>query len=102
MGKPIKQGLTTEELAEKVINEIEKMSKTEKAKLRASLMSSNNPVLEYMLKHHIPLTVHNYISLNWCGGEVSKLDDLGEEDYAEVQELVERNLLVDSESEFIN
>ena len=57
----------------------------------------NDSVLDYMLKHKIPLTQQNYIELAYMGDKHS-VEELGEEEIAELPEgfedwpLTERNI----------
>jgi hypothetical protein len=57
-------------------------------------------IVDALIKMGQPLTVRNYIQLNTMG-DASCLDDLEGEDRAEVEELVEEGLLVDTDNDFM-
>jgi hypothetical protein len=61
----------------------------------------NNYVVEYLISKGIPLTVRNYIALAYLG-DVRSLEDLGPEDRAEVDGLIEDGILVDTQSKQAN
>jgi hypothetical protein len=54
--------------------------------------TTNNCVLDYLIKTGEPCTVENYVGLNWMGDKT--LADLEGEELVEVLELVEQGLLV--------
>jgi hypothetical protein len=56
--------------------------------------------LRYMVEHNIPLTVANYVALNFMGD--FKPDELEGEYRAEVERLIEDGLLVDTKSKCVN
>jgi hypothetical protein len=70
-----KQSLTTEQLAEKCIRDIKKMTRKKKAECRQHLAKAfckpklhdddteRSGVLEFMLKYKIDLTLDNYIDI---------------------------------------
>jgi len=60
-----------------------------------------NYTLRYMVAHNIPLTVENYVGLNFMG-DYGSLDELEGEYRAEVERMVEDGLLVDTKSERVN
>jgi hypothetical protein len=49
-------------------------------------IKESDHVLQYMLDNHIPLTVKQYVALNWWGEKC--VEDLEGEDWAEVKNLV--------------
>jgi len=60
-----------------------------------------NTVVSYMIAKRIPLTLSNYLSIAYLG-DVSSLEDLGPEDRAEVDDMREDGILVDTESKQAN
>ena len=61
----------------------------------------NNYVVKYLISKGIPLTLLNYLSLAYMG-DVKSIEDLGPEDRAEFDELLEDGILVDTESKQAN
>jgi hypothetical protein len=60
-----------------------------------------NYTLRYPYANNILPTVANYLSLNYCG-DISRLEDVGPEDRAEIERLIEHGFLVDTKSERVN
>jgi hypothetical protein len=59
--------------------------------------------LRYMVERDIPLTVENYVGLNWMGDYTrDSLFAEGGEYWAEVEGLIEDGLLVDTKSKRVN
>jgi hypothetical protein len=58
-------------------------------------------VLDYMLKKKIVLTVEKYLELAYMG-DISSLDEVGPEDRAEIEQLIEDGVLVDTKSNRVN
>ncbi len=92
MRKPV-INLTTEQLAEKVIESLERMSPKEKATCRKHLDRAfgkakivhdhdidleNNAVLRTMLELGTPLTLENYIDLAYMGSAPDGIEEDGE------------------------
>ena len=57
-------------------------------------------LLRYMIALNIPLTVENYVGLNFMGDQTR--DSLEGEYLAEVERLIEDGLLVDTKSKCVN
>jgi len=55
-----------------------------------------NPIVAYLVKNKIPLTVQNYVECNWMGEKT--VEDLEGEEIAEIEELLEEGQLVDTQS----
>jgi hypothetical protein len=100
----MKKGITTEQLAEEAIKSVQSMSEEEKAKLRqhleAAKQATGDSVLDWMIAHKRPLTLREYVQINWMGEK--SVDDLDGETLAEIESLLEENQLVDSPSNFRN
>ena len=92
MGKPV-INLTTEQLAEKVIESLERMSPEEKKNVREHLDKAfgkativhdhepdleNNSILRTMLELGTPLTLGNYIDLAFMGTPPDGIEEDGE------------------------
>jgi hypothetical protein len=59
-------------------------------------------VLDYLRKTGQPLTVENYFQANWGGCDgIEKIEDLDAENLAMVEQLVKRDMLVDTNSNLI-
>ena len=52
--------------------------------------AEEDPILQWMIENHIPLTVRQYVALNWWD---VKPEDLEEENLVEVEELVREGKL---------
>ena len=57
--------------------------------------------LKYLIEHRIPLTLENYLALAYMG-DVESLEQLGPEDYVEIQALLDEAQLVDTKSRGVN
>ena len=60
------------------------------------MKTTGDYTLDWLVSNGQPLTVKNYIQLNWCGDKT--LEDLEAEELAEVP----FDMLVDTDSEFVN
>jgi hypothetical protein len=60
-----------------------------------------NYTLRYLYGNNILPTVRNYLGLEFMG-DVSTLEDVGPEDRAEIERLIENGLLVDTDTAFRN
>jgi hypothetical protein len=58
-------------------------------------------VVDYMVQNHIPLTISNYLAINYMG-DVKDLSEVGPEDRAEIERLLEDGFLVDTNSNDLN
>jgi hypothetical protein len=56
--------------------------------------------LRYIYDKGILPTVRNYLSINY--GDITSLKQVGPEDFAEIDSLIEDGFLVDTESERVN
>jgi hypothetical protein len=54
-----------------------------------------------MLKCGIPFTVKHYLAVAYMG-DVTSLEELGEENLVEILDLIEDGILVDTESKYAN
>jgi len=92
-----KQSFTIEQLAEKCIRDIKKMSSKEKAEVRKHLdrafgksklhdtvHTAQDSVLEYMLKNGVELSLQNYVELAWFGDKT--IQELEGEEWANLPE----------------
>ncbi len=100
MGKAIKHSMTTEQLAETVIESLERTSSKEKKNVREQLdkafgkqtrkqvhdtvHTAQDSVLEYMLKNGVELSLENYIELAWFGDKT--IQELEGEEWASLPE----------------
>jgi hypothetical protein len=78
---------------------LEAARKVQREELMKKLPS--NSTLRYLYANNILPTVANYLSLEFMG-DISSLEDVGPEDRAEIEELIEDGLLVDTDNEFRN
>ncbi len=60
-----------------------------------------NHTLRFLYFENILPTVRNYLSVEFMG-DVSTLEDVGPEDRAEIERLIEAGLLVNTKSERVN
>lgn len=60
-----------------------------------------NYSLRYLYANNILPTVRNYLSVEFMS-DVSRLEDVGPEDRAEIEKLIEDGFLVDTKSERVN
>jgi hypothetical protein len=81
------ESLTTEQLAERVIKDLERMSLEELAVCRKHLVKAfglhdddteHSGVLQFMLKNRIELTLENYIDLSFMGAPPDGIEEDGE------------------------
>jgi hypothetical protein len=62
--------------------------------------TTGNIVVDYLITMGYALTVNNYLQVSTMG-DASCLDDLEGENRAEVEDLIEEGLLVDSDSDYV-
>jgi hypothetical protein len=62
--------------------------------------TTGDMVIDYLIKMGYPLTVKNYLHVSYMG-DASCLDDLEGENRAEVEDLIERGLLVDTDTDYL-
>jgi hypothetical protein len=65
-----------------------------------STNTTGDIIVDALIRMGQPLTVKNYIQLNTMG-DASCLDDLEGENRAEVEELIEEGLLVDTDNDYL-
>jgi hypothetical protein len=64
-------------------------------------MRQQDPVVAFLIKTKQPLTLKNYLSVAYMGDKQT-LSEVGPEDLAEIESLLEDVQIVDTESEGIN
>ena len=85
-----KHSMTTQQLAERCIRDIKKMSPEEKKNVRRHLTrafgkaklhdddTEHNHILDYMLKNGIELTLENYLDISFLGNPPEGITEDGE------------------------
>jgi hypothetical protein len=56
-------------------------------------------IIDYMIENKIPLTIRNYIVINTFG-DCHRIEELGPEDRADLESLIENGLLVDTDNDW--